>query len=350
MPTDDVKENKKIPTLAEMLYYRYPYDGLDFTINALQQLMKNIPSFYPKVPELHVKMLQIIKLEIIMKFCHYAENFAAVAITFNKKFDSSELEMLNLFDNIYKYQVKEVTKFYKKIPNCDLDLIVKFLGYPPIRVQNKTGRKAIEESCEIAKRELKIIAKNYLEFKPLYNAYKHGYRVFPGKDQNKQDAFGFIERVKQKGKQKITTADDKTFDEITRASRHIKKLFQLILNHAARAEMEKRGERNIPIDLKFFVKKKGLPHDSKTKIMFTARGERRKKILAIRDRIYEKFKQKLETKHMGKFLVLDLDSEEIVAICETPDDAVKAMHESKSPGRKNIRKIGSDDKTGLEYY
>lgn len=346
MPTDNVNEDKKIPTLAEMLYYQYPYDGLDFTIDVLQQLRKSIPSFYPKVPELHEKMLQIIKLEIVMKFCHYAENLAAVAISFNKKFDSSEQEMLSLFDKIYEYDIFEVIDFYNQIPKCDLHFIAKFLGYPPIRIQSEKGREVIETSCVMAKKELEIIAKNYLEFRLLYNAYKHGYRLFPVKNQNKQDGFVFID----KGIQKITTIDDNVFDEITRASRHIKKLFGLILNFAARAEMEKKGERNVPIDLKFFVKQKGLPHDPKTKIMYVARGERRKKNLEDRDRIYEKFKQELETKHMGKILVLDLDSEEIVAICETADNAVKVMHESTSPGRKNIRKIGSDDKTGLEYY
>ena len=42
MPTDEVKENKEIPTLAEMLYH-HPYDGLGFTMDALQQIRKSNP-------------------------------------------------------------------------------------------------------------------------------------------------------------------------------------------------------------------------------------------------------------------------------------------------------------------
>jgi len=184
MPTNNVEEDKEITTLVEMLYYRYPYDGLDFTIDALIQLRESLPTFYPKTTEEEkVKMMQILKLEIIMKFCHYAENFGVVAITFNKKFDSSEKEMIGLFDKIYEYEVSEVIDFYNEIPKCDLHFIAKFLGYPPIRLQHEEGKKKIQESCEIAKKELEIIAKNYLEFRKLYNAYKHGYRVFPGKDE-----------------------------------------------------------------------------------------------------------------------------------------------------------------------
>ena len=347
MPTNEVKENKEIPTLAEMLYHHYPYDGLGFTIDALQQMRKSLSQFYPNsLEEEQDKMLQILKLEIIMKFCHYAENLAAVAITFNKKFDSSEEEMTALFEKIYEYQVPEVIDFYNQIPKCDLHFIAKFLGYPPIRLQNEKGKKKIQDSCEVAKKELEIIAKNYLEFRLLYNAYKHGYRVFPGKDQNKQDAFSFID----KGIQKITTADDKIFDEITRASRHIEKIFQLILNHSARAELEKRGERNIPLDLKFFVKEKGLPHDPNTVIMYSARGKNRERNIADREKVYKKFKQELEAKYLEKFVLFDLDSEKILGISETPDEAVKIMHESVSKGRKSIRKIGLDDKTGIDWY
>lgn len=345
MPTTDVEEDKEIPTFAEMLYYNYQHDGLGFTIDSLKQQRESLPTFYPKsTEEEKIKMLQILKLEIIMKFCHYAENLAAVAITFNKKFDSSNEEMLGLFDKIYEYQISEVIEFYEKISDCNLDFIAKFLGYPCIQLQNEIGREKIVISCEFARSYLKIIAKNYLEFRALYNSYKHGYRVFPAKDQHEQDAFGFID----KGKQKLSTADDKVFEEIIKSSKNIEQIFKLILNHAARAEMEKRGERNVPLDLKFFVKKKGVPHDPKTKMMFSARGNRRTKNQYDRERLYEKFKQKLETEHMGEIVVFDLDSETIIAVSKTTANAVKTMHENISSGRKGIRKIGPDPKTGLD--
>lgn len=349
MPTANIEEDKKIPTLAEMLYRGYSFDGLGFTIDALQKIRKSLPSFYPESPqEQQSKMLQILKLEIIMKFCHYAENLAAIAITFNKKFDSSDEEMLSLFEQIYQYEVFEVIDFYNQIPTCDLHFIAKFLGYPPIQLQHEEGKKKIQESCEIAKKELEIIAKNYLEFRKLYNAYKHGYRVFPAKDQNQQDAFGFID----KGEiiQKVTTANDEVFDEIIRASRHIEKIFQFILNHSVRAEFEKRGERNVPIDLKFFVKKKGLPHDSHTVIMYPSRGKNREKNIADREIVYKIFKSELESNHMQKIVVFDLDAKTILGISANLDDAIAIMHKSKSKGRKGIRKIGLDDKTGIDWY
>ena len=37
-------------------------------------------------------------------------------------------------------------------------------------------------------------------------------------------------------------------------------------------------------------------------------------------------------------------------ISETLDEAVKIMYESTSKGRKAIRKIGPDDKTGIDWY
>ncbi|MBI5378425.1 MAG: hypothetical protein HZA82_07370 [Thaumarchaeota archaeon] len=299
MPTYNVADDKEIPTLAEMLYKKYQYDGIGFTIDALLQIRKSIRSLYPQSPESEQdKMSQVIKLEIIMKFCHFAENLAAIAITFNKKFDSSEEEMRSLFDQIYEYGVSDVIDFYEQIPTCDLDFIAKFLGFPPIKLQNEEARQKIEESCEIAKKKLESIGKNYLEFRSLYNAYKHGYRLFPGIDKNRQqDAFVFIDKC---GVQKITTADNTIFDEITGLSRQIEETFRIILNHAVRAEMEKRGLRNMPMDFRFFKKIGGLPHNPNVKIMFPARGERRKRNLVDRERIYEKFKLELETKHMEK--------------------------------------------------
>jgi len=102
--------------------------------------------------------------------------------------------------------------------------------------------------------------------------------------------------------------------------------------------------------LKFFVKEKGLPHDPNLLLMFSARGKSREKRMVDTKRIYDKFKQKLEVKHMGKIVLFDLDAEEILTICETVDESVKIMHETPSKGRKSIRKIGLDDKTGIDWY
>ena len=51
-------------------------------------------------------MIQILKLEIIIKFCHYAKNLAAFAIAFDSLYTTTEEEIKRIFKIVSTYDLK----------------------------------------------------------------------------------------------------------------------------------------------------------------------------------------------------------------------------------------------------
>ena len=120
MITSDVDEDKDIPSLADALYHIYSIDGLMFTVNAIQKLIDFMDQLYPSTPKNEKdKMIQVLELEIIVKFCQCAENVGAFAIAFTDTYRDSKTEVLGLFSKISTYSVGEVVNFYAYIGKRD---------------------------------------------------------------------------------------------------------------------------------------------------------------------------------------------------------------------------------------
>jgi hypothetical protein len=336
----DIDENKEVLSLAEMFYGFYSFDAIPFTVNALNKVSEFLNELYPnKSKKEQEKLIQILKLEIIAKFCLYAESLAAIAITFTYTYDDMKKEMMGLFSKVGDYKIDQVIDFYTNIQNRDVNYVAKIIGYPPLILQQKQTKKALEISCLAVRDEIKKIANLYLEFRPLYNAYKHGYRVFFGKDEKLNDAFAFIEKGK---KQKVIVVDKDKFTEIRRTVRHIRKIMELILNtHKTRLKFE-NGQTNIHLSIMWPPNTPTLP-DVGSKIHYPSRGERRK----IEDdefkQVYTLFKEELEGSNLGKYVALDIDRKEILGIGENLEAMIEKIAEHGSTGRKRITKIGSKE-------
>lgn len=64
-----------IPLLAKLIYEMYPYDALEFEINAIQKTLEFLTHLFVNTdPFGRERMIQILKLQTITKFCQYAEN------------------------------------------------------------------------------------------------------------------------------------------------------------------------------------------------------------------------------------------------------------------------------------
>src|SRR5919198_3558021 len=130
-------DNEDIPLLAEFIYRRYEYDGLDFEINAIKKVITFLHELYPSSNLLERrKMAQILKLQAITKFCHYAENVAAIAIAFKSTYRDEREEIKGIFNKIFTYSIGEIVDFYENMEKRQFSYIAKILGYPPLDLQD----------------------------------------------------------------------------------------------------------------------------------------------------------------------------------------------------------------------
>ena len=208
LSTSDIEiNNLDIPFLAAFIYKLYPYDALNFEIDAIQRMIEFLPQLYPQAGSLErEKMIQILRLQTAIKFCQYAENPAAIAIAFQSSYDDEKQEMIGIFTKISKYNLGEIYDFYNNIRNRENQHFAKFYGYPPLLLQSTAVRYFLELSCRNMKEVLIEVAEIYSQLRLLYNAYKHGYRVLFGKNfHSAADIFPF---VTDQGKQMYTEIDE----------------------------------------------------------------------------------------------------------------------------------------------
>jgi hypothetical protein len=338
MTVIDIDENKEVLSLAEMFYRFYSFDAIPFTINASKKIIEFSNELYPNKPKKEQeKLVQILKLEIIAKFCLYAESLAAIAITFTYTYDDMKKEMMGLFSKVGDYNVNQVIDFYTNIQNRDMNYVAKIIGYPPLILQQKQTKKALEISSLAVRDEIKKIADLYLELRLLYNAYKHGYRVFFGKDEQLNDVFAFIEKGK---KQKAVVVDKDKFNEINRAVKHIRKIMKLILDtHKTRLKFE-NGQTNIQLSIMWPPNTPPLP-DVGNKVHYPSRGEQCRIDDEEFKQVYTLFKEELERTNLGKYVAFDMDSKKILGVDENLEILIEKISEHSSAGRKRITKIGS---------
>lgn len=114
-----------------------------------------------------------IRLEIMMQFCKIAEDLAAVALSASKDFEKFTKSLI-------LHGAHQIEDFYRTIKNKSVDEIAEFMGYPSLQAQSEKEGKLLEESCERVKTSMEVIGDEYLKFRPLYLAYKHGFRIHFG--------------------------------------------------------------------------------------------------------------------------------------------------------------------------
>ncbi|MEX0655917.1 MAG: hypothetical protein WD154_00005, partial [Nitrosopumilaceae archaeon] len=339
-----INDEGELPSLAEMLYKAFSVDAIYFMIDANQKLILFVDELFGKSSSQERElMIKVLKLETIIKYCLLAETLAAISLTFTYSYSDNKKEMVGLFTKISEYEVHQVTDFYEKIKSRDLQYVAKIAGYPPLIMQQNDTKTTLERSCELIRDYLKNIGEFYLEFRLIYNAYKHGYRIFYGKnDSDGSPAFGFIEK---KGNQHALVVTDDQYNEILKRSRYSKDILKMILdNHNQRAEYENSGESSLDIKITI-MRMPSEKRPAEPTLIWPRRGELAEKEKEEGNVLYEKFKDNLEKDHYGKIVVLDLDSKEILGVEENVESAMTLSFQSNSSGRRSIRKIGDDAKT-----
>lgn len=348
----DIPQDSEVPPLADMLYGMYSDDGLFFMANVLKQTIDFLPELYPNSNvEERKKQLQVLRLELITKFCQYAEDLAALALTFKSTHSNAKEEKIGLFKKIAGYGLSEIVDFYAHIDNRDVKYVAKFMGYPPLELQERISREIMEGSCILIKEEMTKIAKLYKETRGLYDAYKHGYRLFFGVDDSTgADAYAYVDST---GYQQAVVVNDIMFTQILSSINQCSNIVKMVLqSHNERMRYEESGTTHAIVKIQRLRRSSDPPMDPNQDLRLTypTRGDKLKNEIQEGEEVYNLFKDELELNHNGKMVAIDMDEKKIIALDFDIAKVMETIRQVGSSGRMRIRRIGKNDATGVEIY
>lgn len=186
MSNDDIPNPLKEMTMTQLLYEHYGLDSIKYVIDMHRHLLPSLEKLLLKEDPIRKKKIAIFRYEIIARFCHFAESLGALIRAFYliKKDKSSSTSLTNehptqILDLVSKYSPSDIPKFYEELKtNIGDENLIKIFGYDYI---DKTQYyNIISNSIKNIKKILNDeISPCYLYLKESYNAYKHGYRIWP---------------------------------------------------------------------------------------------------------------------------------------------------------------------------
>ena len=128
----------------------------------------------------------MLKFEIITHFCHYAEELVAFLYPCheaNPSFNSADI-----LENLTKYRVYQIDNFYQDfkddyaLDGIKRDNFNRLFGYDRIK-PDQGVEKTINLSLTSIQDAIKAVPEFYNFWKDSYNAYKHGYRLWFGYEE-----------------------------------------------------------------------------------------------------------------------------------------------------------------------
>jgi hypothetical protein len=346
----DLYDENKIPVLARRLFDRYDFDALPFIIENCLKSIQLLHQLYPTMsPDGLDKAQKILTLEVVVKFCHLAENFAAFAIAFKKRYENEKDEILGISKTIANYEIAQVVDFYKHIRGRDLKYIAQFIGYPSLSLQSANTRTFIETSCQNVKSDVIEIADLYDNLRLLYDAYKHGYRIAFAENEVGADAFTFIINEGNPG---YVLIGKKYFDLIQRRAKSCYELFKLTLAlHKERVGYEKRGSvQKAPLRVYLYPKPNDPKPNEEVEFMYPSRGAISEALRKEGDMVYALFSDDLENNHRGKIVAIDIDEKKLVAYDYDFNKVIQIINSSNSTNRHFIRRASKDGRLPVVVY
>lgn len=171
-----------------------PHEGLEFSY--LQS--KNWMFFFQKINYLkkELEKLQgertkedpqtyqraVFSIEIISSVIHFTEVFTARILGMKNE---------NLYDYLVNYRPYKIKEFYEKIETLSDEDIAHLiqLPYPFDGFKLEEDQLACKKAVRITRKNLAMISKFFLKHYPLYNAYKHGFRINILNDKDNSENF-----------------------------------------------------------------------------------------------------------------------------------------------------------------
>lgn len=349
MRFDAVEANTGVLALADSLYRFNHHQAISFEINAISKLATFIPELFPGVPNHEIdKIKQVINVWTLAKFCHYAETVAAYSLSFLVSYDDQKDEINGIFKYIIKYSMGQIVDFFTYINKRDEAYISQILGYPAPRLQNSDTANIFRKSCNTVKDILDKVAGIYLELYDFYAAYKHGYRIVPGKGNATIDIITYIDND---GNQMYFETTEKEVKEIRVLSNECSMILDSIFeNHYERIKRETIQGKST-VRLKTVIKKEATRREEWFSILYPTRGESKKEEELSGDEIYAKlFSDDTEKENKGKIVAIDIDESKIISMDYDHKLVIEAVHNRQSSGRVRLRRVGKEKGLGIKFW
>lgn len=176
----DVK-NKEI---QENFHKFYRQRNRDQIFILLDRAKENIQELFPdedNPEETYDNLSKRIIVEQIALFCQAAEDLGGIMFSVEHSEDQEEFAKY-----LKSYHASEVRETFEKFLNEDLDSVRPFMEEIlnlPEPEDDEDAKQEVELTYENFFDLVEGVAENYLEFADVYNAYKHGYRIFWGTSQ-----------------------------------------------------------------------------------------------------------------------------------------------------------------------
>jgi integrase len=243
------------------LYRNYNYDSLNYVIDILdgfysryKEISENMGSTDP----LRDKKNQMLRYEIIARFCQYAESLGAFIYGYrtNHLVRDKESKVLSVISG---YKAKQIGDEFKALTKGQINrlwkdqeqLLEDIFGYH--KIIQPEFLKSKRESLYNIKKLLKEVYDCYRFYQDSYNSYKHGYRLWFARDQKSRDAVVYIPTIRYNRKRRyIVPSDDDTLSVVMRSVRYCRQLFDILIENERQMRTTRKKIYNINIS---FLKK-----------------------------------------------------------------------------------------------
>jgi len=135
---------------------------------------KVFPEFNSEPASKHIKWT--LRMEVISKFCQLAEILAGHMVA-SEKVGPNYQSYKGYTSQLIEYKVDDAVQLFQRISKMSDENLARIMCYPDKEKQSRKGKELLEESLVYLKTDLSIIGEEYIKFKELYNAYKHGCRL-----------------------------------------------------------------------------------------------------------------------------------------------------------------------------
>lgn len=244
-------------TNEDLLYELYSVDFLKYLMDMLNQLKLSLDIHLPQSDHIRDKKIMVCRYEIVARFCQFAESLGGLILGYiNLNLDSNRQlnnnHAIKVLESLSDYTMGEIENLYKKLYANSSGYGLLF-GYDIL--EGKYANE-VSNSLENIQIDLKEISGCYLFYKGSYNAYKHGYRLWFGKDPKNIEVA--IYRNKQ-GKEDHKPIDDNSLKIVMESGEYCLHIFDLIKNNHKAILRYLRDPLTKTIKIKFLPNRNGNP-------------------------------------------------------------------------------------------
>lgn len=176
-------ENKQLPFEFDLLL-SYPVIGRLQPVIVLEKAIKDLG----EINDDNYEKFRYLQLELIVKKCELLSDIAGY-INATRKFSPNKdnVKLGESFLQVYKSLVSNngIPEFYKHIDDKNDQFFYEIMGYDILSLlpnsRNLVSEEELNKSVNVVRSIFKDMAKFQDVYWEIYNAYKHGYRLFVNK-------------------------------------------------------------------------------------------------------------------------------------------------------------------------